>query len=38
MANNHHRRRSDEWQITPHHKGTKNDERSVSKITSTHLK
>jgi hypothetical protein len=31
MANNHHRRRSDERQITPHHKGTKNDDKSVIK-------
>ena len=31
MANNHHRCRSDERQITPHHKGTKNDEKSVIK-------
>jgi hypothetical protein len=33
MANNHHRRRSDERQITPHHKGTKNDENHLLKIT-----
>ena len=29
MADNQHRRVSDERQIAPHHKGTKNDENSV---------
>jgi hypothetical protein len=33
MANNHNRCRSDERQITPHHKGTKNNENQLSKIT-----
>ena len=31
MADNHHRRRSDERQITLHHIRTKNDEKSVIK-------
>ena len=31
MADNHHRRRSDERQIAPYHKRTKNDEKSVIK-------
>jgi hypothetical protein len=31
MADNHHRRRSDERQIAPYHKRTKNDEKTVIK-------
>lgn len=31
MANNHHRRRSDERQIAPYHKRTKNDVIKVHK-------
>ena len=31
MADNHHRRRSDERQIAPYHKRTKNDDKLVIK-------
>ena len=31
MADNHYRRRSDERQIAPYHKRTKNDEKTVIK-------